>query len=353
MSDFFRIFAEYYSYMNAFQHIPKLKELLETSERIVILSHYNPDGDAIGSCVAWYDYLQGLGKNSQIVLPNDLPQNLKWLKGSETLMVANQNKEKAEALIIDADLIICNDFQSLSRVDKLEEIVRKSKATKVLIDHHVDPEVEAFDLIFSNVNSSSTAELTYELIIRLTPEKPVSETIAEAIYVGIMTDTGSFSFSCGHKRTFEVVAELIDSGIDTCKIHQIVYNTFSEDRMRLLGHCLTSRLTVLPELSTAYMYLTQEDLRKFRYIPGDAEGIANYALSIKGIKFAAFFTERETRIRISFRSKGDIDCNEFAKTHFSGGGHRNASGGNGFDTMQETIQKFEKLLPEFKQKNNF
>ncbi|MCL2682508.1 MAG: bifunctional oligoribonuclease/PAP phosphatase NrnA [Bacteroidales bacterium] len=339
--------------MDIFQHIPKLKSLIEQSERIVILTHYNPDGDAIGSSVAWYNYLQSLGKDSQIILPNDFPQNLKWIKGSETALLANQNMEKAEAFITHANLLICNDFQSLSRIDKLEDSVRKSEAIKVLVDHHIEPDVEQFDLIFSNTESSSTAELLFELITRLTPEKPVDTAAAEAIYAGIMTDTGSFSYSCNHKRTFEIVAKLIDFGIDTRRIHEEVYNTFSEDRMRLLGHCLTNRLTVFPELATAYMYLTKEDLRDFRYVPGDTEGVVNYALSIKDIKFAAFFIERENRIRISFRSQGDIDCNEFAKTYFNGGGHRNASGGNSFENIQETIQKFEKLLSEFKQKNNF
>jgi phosphoesterase RecJ-like protein len=316
-----------------------------------VLTHYNPDGDAIGSSVAWNNYLLDLGKNSQIVIPNDFPQNLKWIKGSETALIANQNMEEAEALIAGADLLICNDFQSFSRVDKLEEAAKKSKAIKVLVDHHIEPNVEQFDLIFWTIDCSSAAELTYELITRLTPEKPITKAVADAIYVGIMTDTGSFSYSCRHKKTFEIVAKLIDSGIDTQRIHQNIYNTFSEDRMRLLGHCLTNRLTVLPEFATAYMYLSKEDLRTFRYVAGDTEGIVNYALSLKNIKFAAFFTERENRIRISFRSKSDIDCNEFAKTHFDGGGHRNASGGNSFVTMQETLQKFEKLLPEFKQKN--
>jgi len=338
--------------MISFQHISKLKDLIETSERIVILSHYNPDGDAIGSCVAWHDYLLSFEKKPQIILPNDFPQNLKWIKNSETALIASQNMKKAEALITEADLLICNDFQSLSRIDKLEEIVRKSKAVKVLVDHHIEPEVEQFDLVFSIIESSSTAELIYELIKHLTPENPINTNIAEAIYVGIMTDTGSFSYSCNDKKTFEIVAKLIDSGIDVRRIHEEVYNTFSEDRMRLLGHCLMNRLTVLPEFSTAYMYLTQDDLRKFRYMPGDTEGIVNYALSIKGIKFSAFFMEREKRIRISFRSKGEIDCNEFAKTFFDGGGHRNASGGNSYENIQETIQKFETLLPEFKQKNN-
>jgi phosphoesterase RecJ-like protein len=323
--------------MSTFQHIDKLKNAIETSERIVILTHYNPDGDAIGSCVAWYNYLQGIGKNSQIVIPNDFPQNLKWIKGSETALVANQNMEKAEAVFANADLLICNDFQSFSRVDKLEEIGIKSKAKKVLVDHHVEPNIEQFDLIFSNVESSSTAELIFELITRLTPEKPVDIAVAEAIYVGIMTDTGAFSYSCNHKKTFEIVAQLIDSGINARSIYEDVYSVFSENRMRLLGHCLTNRLTVLPELATAYMYLTQDDLRQFRYVPGDTEGIVNYALSIKDIKFAAFFAERENRIRMSFRSKGDIDCNEFAKTFFNGGGHRNASGGNSPGNMQETI----------------
>ncbi|MCL2416880.1 MAG: bifunctional oligoribonuclease/PAP phosphatase NrnA [Bacteroidales bacterium] len=337
--------------MNTFEYISKFRELIEKSENIVILTHYNPDGDAIGSCAAWHDFFLSLGKSSQIVLPNDFPQNLKWIKGSETAVIATKEMKKAEALIAYADLIVCNDFQSFSRVGKLEEISLKSRAKKVLVDHHVDPEIEQFDLVFSNIESSSTAEVVFEIITQLTPEEPVSKTIAEAIYVGIMTDTGSFSFSSGHKKTFEIVAELIDLGIDTCRIYQEVYSTFSENRMRMLGHCLTNRLKVLPEFSTAYMYLAKEDLYRFRETPGDTEGIVNYALAIKGIKFAAFFTEREKRIRISFRSKGEVDCNEFARTFFNGGGHHNASGGDSFETMEETIQKFEKLLPELKQLN--
>ncbi len=339
--------------MEIFQDISKLKNALESAQHIVILSHYNPDGDAIGSSVAWHHYLESLGKDSKIVLPNDFPQNLKWIKGSETALIGNQNIEQAEAFIAGADVLLCNDFQSFSRIDKLEEAARKSNAIKVLIDHHIEPEVEQFDLIFSNQKSSSTAELTFELITRLTPEKTLDKFAAEAIYVGMMTDTGSFAYSCDHRRTFDITAELIDLGIDTRGIHQNVYDTFSESRLRLLGYCLTERMIVLPELATAYMFLTKEDLYKYNYVSGDTEGIVNYALSMKNIKFAAFFTERENRIRISFRSKEDIDCNEFAKTYFNGGGHRNASGGNSFENMQETIQKFEKLLPEFKRKNKF
>ncbi len=334
-------------------HIPQLRQYIENAERIVILSHYNPDGDAIGACVAWYDYLQSIGKQAQIVLPNDFPQNLKWIKNSETALIANMNEKVAEELIMQADVMLCNDFQSLSRTDKLGEIAEKSKAVKVLIDHHIDPAEEQFALIFSDVNVSSTCELVFELISRLTPGKNLELPVAEAIYTGIMTDTGSFSYSCRHKRTFEITAQLIDLGIDTCRIHQEVYDTFSEDRLRLLGHCLSNRLVVLPEMATAYMYLTKEDLRKYNYVTGDTEGIVNYALSMAHIKFAAFFTEREKRIRISFRSKGEVDCNEFAKTYFNGGGHRNASGGNSFASIEETVQLFEQLLPEFKQKNKF
>lgn len=338
--------------MNNELHITKFKDYIQKSEHIVILSHYNPDGDAVGASVAWYDYLTGLGKQAQIILPNDFPQNLKWIKGSETALIANlnQNLAKAEDFITHADLILCNDFQSLSRIDKLTEATEKSSAVKVLIDHHIDPETTQFDLIFSDIQVSSTSELVFELIMKLTPDKQLEIPVAEAIYTGIMTDTGSFSYSCKHQKTFEIVAKLIEAGIDTHRIHQEVYDTFSEDRLRLLGHCLSNRLTVLPEFSTAYMYLTKDDLRAYNYASGDTEGIVNYALSMKQIKFAAFFTERENRIRISFRSKGEIDCNTFAKAHFNGGGHRNASGGNSFVDMEETIRKFEALLPEITQK---
>jgi phosphoesterase RecJ-like protein len=325
-----------------------LKKLLSEKTDVVITTHYNPDGDAIGSSLGLYHFLQLLGLSPKILVPNELPSFLHWLPGNDHVVLYNQNVEYGNELLTHADLIFCMDYNGLGRVKLFTEQLKAASATKVLIDHHILPENE-FDLIFSDTQMSSTSELLYHVIKQMGYDQLINSKIAECLFVGIMTDTGSFSFSCNRAETFEITARLIKTGMDVEKIHRLVYDTYSESRMRLLGHCLSSNLKVIPELATAYIWLSQADLDHFNYQQGDTEGVVNYALSIENVAVAALFSERGDRIRVSLRSKGSFSVNDLARKHFNGGGHRNAAGGDSYTNMDETLLAFEKLLPQYKQ----
>ncbi len=327
--------------------ITYLVQLIREKSDVLITTHYNPDGDAIGSSLALYHFLKAQDVNVSLLIPNELPSFLQWMPGAGQAFVYSENNSIGNELISKADLIFCMDYNGLGRVKLFTEQLRTASATRVLIDHHLKPENE-FDLCFSMTSVSSTAELLYRIIDEAGLKASISKEIAECIFVGIMTDTGSFSYSCNRSETFEITASLIDFGIDVERIHRMVYDTYSESRMRLLGHCLGPNLKVLPEYSTAYIWLTKEDLEQFEYQQGDTEGVVNYALSIQNIAVAALFTERDDRIRVSLRSKGEFSVNDFARAHCNGGGHRNAAGGDIFMTMPETLTWFESLLPQYR-----
>ncbi len=330
------------------KQIASVKDLIANKKNIIIVTHNNPDGDAIGSSLALYNYLIGKNKNVKVITPNKFPDNLAWLKGSSEILVYNMKTIKCNALIQNADIIFCLDFNALHRVDKMEDALRNSNAIKILIDHHLQPELKSFNYIFSKIDITSTSELTYNLIAKLDGIEAITLDIANCVYVGIITDTGSFSYSCNYEDCFTICASLLKIGIDAETIHRKVYDTFSESRLRLLGYCLSEKLEVIDEFSTAYIWLTKEDLNRFNYQNGDTEGVVNYALSIDKIKFAALFTEREGIVRISFRSKGDIDVNEFARNQFNGGGHRNASGATSKISLTDTIKHFKDSLSNYR-----
>lgn len=318
----------------------KLKRLLsDNKQQIVITSHKNPDGDAIGSSLALYEFLTLLGFQVNCILPNSYPSFLSWLSGNENILVFDENKESSMDLIKSADVIFSLDYNAFYRTGDMSEVLANSNAKKVLIDHHLDP-ANYFDITISKTQTSSTSELVYEAIDFLGYKNIINKNIAESLYVGIITDTGSFSYSCNYSETYKITAHLIELGVDGEYIHQLVYSTFTENRLRLLGYCLSERLHVLPQYKTAYIYLTKDDLKKFNYQAGDTEGVVNYALTISGIEFAALFSEKEDLIRISFRSKGEFSVNDFARKHFDGGGHKKAAGGNSNKTMSETLKKF-------------
>jgi len=324
--------------------ISYLIKLLEEKSDVLITTHYNPDGDAIGSSLAMYHFLSSLGIKSTVLIPNELPSFLQWLPGVKEAVIYIENPETANALLASADLIFCMDYNGLGRVKLFTDQLRAANATRVLIDHHIQPENE-FDLTFSEIGVSSTSELLYQIINEAGITNAISIEMAECFFVGIMTDTGSFSFACNRPETFVIASELIRTGLDVEKVHRKVYDTYSESRMRLLGHCLGSNMKVMPEFATAYIWLSKEDLEKYAYQQGDTEGFVNYALSIQNVAVAALFTERDDRVRVSLRSKGEFSMNEFARAHFNGGGHRNAAGGDIFKTMPETLTWFESLLP--------
>lgn len=325
----------------------------EESSDIVLMIHLNPDGDTMGAALALRIVLDKLNKKVDIIAPNRFPSFLSWMHGSEKIIIATENFDLAKSKIKQADLIICLDFNSVTRIgNQLSGLLSDAKAYKVIIDHHLEP-CNCFDMYFSKTNTSSTSEILFEIITKSKYKDLFDKEIAENIYVGIITDTGSFSYSCNNESTYNAVSYLMHYNIDGEAIHRMVYDTYSENRMRLLGLCLSERLVVLPEFSASYIFLSKADLSKYNYQTGDSEGVVNYGLSIEKINFTALFTERENKIRISFRSKGSFDVNTFARTHFNGGGHRNASGADSFDTLENTIKRFEDALILYKKELNF
>lgn len=333
--------------MNNFDYT-EIRNLIHESQALLVTSHHNPDGDAIGSALALAKLFIRAGKKASVMVPNNYPSFLKWMPGSELMVIYDQHEKKAENLISGADLIFCLDYNALDRVGKMEKGLRKAKGKKILIDHHLEPALDDFDFYLSVTQTSSTSELVYRFIEGCSWLDLIDKEVATGLFVGIMTDTGSFSFSCNYPATFEITASLIRTGIDAEKIHRLVYDTYSELRLRLLGYCLSEKLTVLPEFSTAFIALSIEELDRFNYQVGDTEGIVNYALSIENIKLAVLLTERRDRIRLSFRSKGDLSVNTLAKEHFNGGGHRNAAGGDSYLSLPETITHLKAVLADYK-----
>ena len=324
-----------------------IKDILDKSERILITTHYNPDGDAIGSSLALFLYLKSKGHQVNVLIPNDIPEFLQWMPGLDERMIYYHHSNQGNKLLMEADVIFCLDYNSISRVNLFKDQLLKSQGQKILIDHHPEPE-DQFDINLSVTNVSSTSELIYDFIAAMGDLEFITVDIGMNLYVGMMTDTGSFSYASNYPHTLETVADLIKKGVDTEKVHRLVYDTYSENRMRLLGYCLSEKLVVLNEFNTAYIWLTKEDLDKFSFKPGDTEGVVNYALSIKNISFAALFTEKKTCIRISFRSKSNFSVNDFARKHYKGGGHLNAAGGDSYLNMEETLKEFQSLLPQYK-----
>ena len=329
--------------------IRKAKELLsEKDQPIVIVTHTNPDGDALGSSLGLFGFLTYAGYiNVRVVTPNTFPSFLKWMPWQEKVIIADLNLNEAEKAISEASLIFCLDFNGLGRVNGLENQLKMAKGKKILIDHHPQPESD-FDLSFSDTEVSSTAELIYDFILGIGGEKLIDKKVAECLYAGIVTDTGSFSYACNQPKTYLITANLISLGVDGEHIHRLIYATYSVDRMRLLGYCLSQKLIVLPEQQAAYISLTKSDLKRFNHQEGDTEGVVNYVMSIENIHLAALFIEREDHIKISFRSSGNVDVNLLARNHFNGGGHRNASGGKSFSNMKDTLGRFESILKSAK-----
>ncbi|MBE9488877.1 MAG: bifunctional oligoribonuclease/PAP phosphatase NrnA [Bacteroidetes bacterium] len=327
--------------------IKELKQLLETPKRIVIVPHKNPDGDAIGSTLGLYHYLKPKGHDVVVIAPNDYPDFLKWLPGEDTIIQYESEAIKSKVIIENAELIFTLDFNALHRTGNMEPALKKSKAIKILIDHHQQPEDYA-KYIYSDVSMCSTSEMVYHFLEMLDDVKAINKDLATSLYVGIMTDTGSFRFSSTTSTTHHVVADLIDRGANNSQIHNNVYDTNTYDRLQLLG-CALNNLKVFPEYKTAYISLSQNELNQFNFKKGDTEGVVNYGLSIENVVFAAIFIEhkKEGIVKISLRSSGDFDVNTFARNHFNGGGHLNAAGGRSELSLKETIEKFISILPNY------
>lgn len=326
--------------------IDHVKKALQSSGRIAVISHVNPDGDAMGAALALYGILNKDKKDVSVIIPNEFPSFLSWMPFSGKVLIHKTNPSACRKAISEAEVIFCVDFNDIGRMDDLTEVFRESKSVKFLIDHHPDPSVFT-DHTLSVIETSSASEIIYDLIVSLEKKHLIDKAIAECLYVGIVTDTGSFSYACNHAKTYEVIAELFRYGIDGEHIHRLVYDTFTENRMRLLGYCLSEKMKVFSKFKTAYISLTREDLKKFAYRNGDTEGVVNYALSVAGIELAALFMEREGHIKVSLRSKGTVSVNEITRKYYKGGGHHNAAGGYSYKSMEVTLNEFEELIPGF------
>jgi phosphoesterase RecJ-like protein len=325
------------------KYTKELSKLLSDADNILIVCHINPDGDAIGSQLALYHYLVSTGKNPGMISPNYLQDFLKWMDGVEKINIFIKDRKTCKELIYKADLIIMVDFNQYNRLGEAEYYIIKSKAKKVVIDHHLNSNNIA-DLLISDPSKCATSELLHELISVINKGVFLDKAYSEAIYVGIITDTGNFEHGAFSGNTFRVIADLLDTGIDKNSLFNLIFNNFSSDRMRLQGFALNERMVVLPEYHTSYIFLTREDLAKYNYKKGDTEGFVNLPLSISGIEFSALLIEKEGFIKLSFRSKGNFSVSKFAEDYFSGGGHLNAAGGEYYASLDNTLKYFLEVL---------
>lgn len=326
------------------QDIEAIQLLLATPKKIAIIPHRGPDGDAMGSTLGLYHFLLKNKHHPVVVSPNEFPDFLAWMPGSETVKIFEKDKQNCTKILEDAEIIFTLDFNALHRTGEMEHVLAKLKAPFVMIDHHQKPDDYAI-VTYSDTSFGSTCEMLYNFILFLGKKQDIDKTIGTCIYTGILTDSGSFRFPKTTGTTHRIVAELIDLGVENTEIPSLLFDNSSYGRLQILGRALQNMI-ILPEHKTAYTTLTQEELNSFDYVKGDTEGIVNYGLSIKGILFTAIFIENkeEKIIKISFRSQGDFDVNQFARDYFNGGGHRNAAGGKSSDTMEETKKKFEDLI---------
>ncbi len=326
----------------------QLKELIEKSKLSAIIVHRNPDGDALGSALALQSFLQKKGHKTHVISPNEIPGYLKWLPETEEILIYETNPEKIQNILKDSEIIFTLDFNDLSRSGKdLEKFLKKLKAkTFVMIDHHLEPSDYA-RFMFSDSSKSSTSEMVYDFIVTLGHKNDIDRKMATTLYTGIMTDTGSFKFPNTTSQTMRIAADLMDKGINHNEIQTKIFDSFSLDKLHLLGEAL-NKLVFLPQYKTAYIALGKDELKKHHYQKGDTEGFVNYGLALKDADFAVMFLENENEgVRISFRSKGNFPANEFAKKYFNGGGHLNAAGGKTSKSLEETIRLFLEKLPEF------
>lgn len=331
------------------KQIESLKEMLAQPRlRIVILSHTNPDGDAVGSSLAWAEVLRARGHEVTCVVPNKYPYFLDWMPGIEEVVVFKTDTEgRAVKAIAEADVLFCLDFNAVSRLEILSETIQgNTTARRVLIDHHLQPD-EGFDIVFSHPESSSTCFLVYCLVEAMYGTGAITRRMGELLYVGMMTDTGNFAFSHLTPELFRAVAVLLEKGISIPEIHNSVYNAYTEGRARLFGYAINRKMALIEDGTVAYMSLLESEMRRFQFQQGDSEGFVNYALTIKKVKMSAMFLAHRKFIRISLRSRGNVDVNLFACKYFNGGGHKNAAGGKSFLSMEETIDHYIRSVREF------
>ena len=331
----------------------ELMRIVQSSRRIVICAHRGPDGDAVGSCLGWAEYLTHLGKQVKVVLPNPFPDFLRWLPNSHTIQFYAKHEKEARQIIQDADLIFCLDFNALDRLQEMRDAVAKSSADKVIIDHHLNPDREMARMTISHPEACATSELVFRLIHQLGGFEQMTRLGATCIYTGMMTDTGGFTYSSSRPEIYEVISLLLSKGIDKDKIYRNVFNVYSVDRIRLTGYILYEKLQFLADNHASLFTLTREEMKRFNFIRGDAEGLVNMPLQVKGMRLSISLREDTERdvVRVSLRSVDDFPCNKMAEEFFNGGGHSNASGGelpfplsDAVETAQKAIEAYRHLL---------
>ena len=329
------------------ENIAALKEFLKEPRDIAIVSHRNPDGDAIGSSLGLFHYLDQFLHSIKVIVPSEFPAFLAWMPNVHDIMVYDIDPEDTTRCLQNADVIFCLDFNSLDRIDKVGDVIDPLNCVKVMIDHHLYPEHFA-DYMLSDTTASSTCELVYDFIGLMGDHHRVNPDIAECLYTGILTDTGSFKYATSAKL-FRIAGALLDVGIKDIKIQDLVFNSLTEKHLRIMGHVFHNRMEILPEYHTAIIVLTKKDYEYFDIQRGDTEGLVNMLLKMRDIKMAVFIHEQPTITKISLRSKGDFSVQEICQKHFKGGGHRNAAGGYSYIGLRPTVGKFKSILPEYKE----
>ncbi len=322
-----------------------IKEKLEISADIAIISHRNPDGDALGSSLALQRVLEKKGHVVKVVMPSSHPDTFHFLPKIDDMIIFDQDHDLARETLTKAKILFCLDFNSLDRVDKLGETIQASKAYKIMIDHHIDPE-PFVDYAISDSGASSTCEMIFDFIQDIGYTEYLDFQSGDCLMTGIITDTGSFRYNT-NPNVYVVASKLKQIGVDDYRLNDLIYNTMTEKQLRLLGHCLANRFELIAEHQAGIVWLTREDYKEFDIQRGDTEGIVNYILMIKGINVAAFIREQPTIVKLSLRSKGDISMQELARNHFKGGGHKNASGGAAYARLEDVIRKFKRVLPRY------
>jgi bifunctional oligoribonuclease and PAP phosphatase NrnA len=320
---------------------------LRNPKRVVITTHQKPDGDAMGSSLGLYHFLIQFGHSVTVISPTNWASFLKWMPGGDKVVDFELSKEVSIKLLQEAELLFCLDFNVLHRTKNMEATLEKLTCTKVLIDHHQQPQEDYFTYGVSDTSKSSTCEMVYDFIVDSGHEDKINEHVSQCLYTGVMTDTGSFRFPSTTANVHRMVARLKDTGFNHTLVHENIYDSFLENRVRFIGHCLLNRMDVFYEYNTAVMAIPKGDLLRFQIKTGDSEGLVNYLLTIQGIKFGALVIDRDEERKWSFRSKGDFDVNTFARQHFEGGGHFNAAGGRSSDSLDSTMKKFIQVLKQY------
>ena len=331
------------------QEVQQVYALLKQPKKIVITTHQKPDGDAMGAALGLYHFLHNLEHDVKVISPTNWAAFLNWMPGCDRVIDYEARREEAEKIVCETDILFCLDFNIMHRTKRMEQILTDVECTKVLIDHHQQPQEEAFDYGVSDVSKSSTCEMVYDFIAESPFKNLLDKDIATCLFAGILTDTGSFRFSSATATVHRVVAELKEFGIDHTSIFENIYDNFSESRLRFIGNALLNRLDVLYEYNTALMVIPKRDIVKYEIKTGDTEGLVNYLLTIEGIKLGALLIDRVEERKWSFRSKGNFDVNVFARTHFEGGGHKNAAGGRSGESLEQNVKKFKEVLQQYEQ----